>query len=455
LLADARQKLASAKGHADAGLENQAKELLAQEREKNTDANAADLGWQSVVQTEDRTVTKPGDMPIENVSIWKNSAGNEWIFGALLASLLLLLACAASAEENSLYPLAFANGEFVLFDGFHLGMSEQELTKKIPYDEAERIVYSDITYVLIYELPPKGSISGARLAFVFYDEKLSTLFIDRKYASDSEEMVPKYYAQLNDAFAKCYGPPSVVETVNLRVSKEFGSTIPDTAKYDYVWDIKDNYRIIHPALSGYLGPDSIVVVNMDADLYKDADIRELADPKGLGYMIPPGGEAFLYGIKFGMTPEEVKALEPGTLLEGQLFSFDGSLYAHPDLFGFRDMLIEYDFVSGTLKRIYYFFSMEDINQAVEDYERINRYLRAAYGMPMGNYITWKDGSKNFDRSTFQEGLLSDQLSLLWYKDTYDQKINHYIQKESWGSISGLVHYLSFTRPEPLVNAPEP
>jgi len=60
LLTDAQQKLASAKGHADAGLENQAKELLAQEREKNTDANAADLGWQSVVQTEDQLVTKPG-----------------------------------------------------------------------------------------------------------------------------------------------------------------------------------------------------------------------------------------------------------------------------------------------------------------------------------------------------------------------------------------------------------
>jgi len=76
LLADAQQKLASAKGHADAGLESQAKELLAQEREKHTEANAAVLGGQTVVQAEDQLATKPGGMPFENVSIDSNMAGN-------------------------------------------------------------------------------------------------------------------------------------------------------------------------------------------------------------------------------------------------------------------------------------------------------------------------------------------------------------------------------------------
>ena len=46
------------------------------EREKQADANAADLGGQTVVQAEDRLVTKPGDMPFENVSIDSNIAGN-------------------------------------------------------------------------------------------------------------------------------------------------------------------------------------------------------------------------------------------------------------------------------------------------------------------------------------------------------------------------------------------
>jgi len=76
LLADAQQKLTSAKGHADAGLENQAKELLAQERAKHTDANAAGLSGQTMVQAEDQLVTMPGGMPFENVSIDSNMEGN-------------------------------------------------------------------------------------------------------------------------------------------------------------------------------------------------------------------------------------------------------------------------------------------------------------------------------------------------------------------------------------------
>ena len=76
MLADAQQKLTSAKGHADVGLEIQAKELLAQERTKHTDANAAGLSGQTVVQAEDRLVTKPGDMPFNYVSNDNNMAEN-------------------------------------------------------------------------------------------------------------------------------------------------------------------------------------------------------------------------------------------------------------------------------------------------------------------------------------------------------------------------------------------
>jgi len=76
MLADARQKLASAKGHADVGLENQAKELLAQEREKQAAANVAALSGQTVVQAEDQLVAQPGEISFENVSIDSNMAGS-------------------------------------------------------------------------------------------------------------------------------------------------------------------------------------------------------------------------------------------------------------------------------------------------------------------------------------------------------------------------------------------
>ena len=76
LLMDAEQKLDSAKALADAGLENQAKELLAQEREKRAGVDAASLSGQTVVQTEDQTVAQPSDIPYENVSIVGNAQGN-------------------------------------------------------------------------------------------------------------------------------------------------------------------------------------------------------------------------------------------------------------------------------------------------------------------------------------------------------------------------------------------
>ena len=76
LLADAQQKLDSAKALADVGLENQAKELLAQEREKRAVAIGAGLGGQTVVQTEDQAAALPGNMPFENVSIESNTAEN-------------------------------------------------------------------------------------------------------------------------------------------------------------------------------------------------------------------------------------------------------------------------------------------------------------------------------------------------------------------------------------------
>ncbi len=380
-------------------------------------------------------------------------------FGALLVSLLLLFACAAAAEESSLYPLTFTQEEFILFDGFHLGMSEQELTEKIHYALDQTSLHSDVSKKLRYIYPPIGSMESVQVDFNFYEGKLNTLSFIREYTSDGAEEILLHFALLNEAFTKLYGPPSVVETNDYKLSKQYGKTIADTRKYDYVWDTKDQYRIIHDAISKNSSlTDSVFVMNLKTDIFQEADLEELADPNGLGYMIPKRGQPFLYGIKYGMTPDEVKALEPGIPLEGQIMSYDGMVYSHPGLFGFEDLKIEYEFPSGTkgtLGFVFYIFSMEDADKTLVEYERINRYLRTAYGIPLGDYIDWEEEVKDFDRSTFSKRLQNNQLSLYWFKDSYDQIINHRISQSGWVFAEGPIHFLEFTRLDPLSKAPEP
>jgi hypothetical protein len=110
------------------------------------------------------------------------------------------------------------------------------------------------------------------------------------------------------------------------------------------------------------------------------------------------------GVRWGMTPEQVRATEPGTPMMGQSGPFSEWL-VYSGQFGGRDINIMYVFFHGKLARASYRFTAkhkDDLNDFIADYRAVEPLLRKSLGDPVSEKAVWVDDSLQEERKSYLE-----------------------------------------------------
>lgn len=117
-----------------------------------------------------------------------------------------------------------------------------------------------------------------------------------------------------------------------------------------------------------------------------------------------GAAADFRGVRWGNTPEQVRAAESGTpetLAQTGAFSL---VLTYSGEFNGRAAKIIYIFSNGKLERARYQFTAkhEDLNDFIADYRSVEPLLRKAFGDPVSEKAVWADDSLQEERKSYLE-----------------------------------------------------
>jgi hypothetical protein len=103
---------------------------------------------------------------------------------------------------------------------------------------------------------------------------------------------------------------------------------------------------------------------------------------------------------WGMTPDEVRALEPGHPIEERSAGTLSLRYPNPEFL--KSGTLAYVFANGKLTRVLYIFASEheDLNEFIADFQAIAKPLLAAHGQPVCDHVVWIDDSLQIERMPY-------------------------------------------------------
>ena len=108
-------------------------------------------------------------------------------------------------------------------------------------------------------------------------------------------------------------------------------------------------------------------------------------------------------VRWGSTPEQVRAAEQGTPIVAQTGAFSLRL-SYPGQFAGRDVWVTYSFMNGKLEGASYQFKAEheELNDFIADYRAIEPELRKTLGNPEWQKADWIDDSLQEERKSYLE-----------------------------------------------------
>ena len=307
----------------------------------------------------------------------------------------------AAAQEAPPPPeaAAFPGDSFTFRDGISFGMSIEQV----------RALEPDVPVQLEHSLGYLGQQFAGLDAYIQYwfnDDALTEIYVffEEVYADDALFFAD--FDEVEAAFTAAYGPASF--------------SFADLPPYS-MWYM-DGYTIFHILLGN--NGDRSHYIYFTSDAYDDEeDEAPKASPSPTAF--PGASFSFRNGVSFGMTMEQVRALEPDDPLKrGNTLSYPSQQLAGLDAY------IQYWFNDDALTEVYVFFEALYADDALypANFSEVEAALTAKYGPA---YLSEAD-----DSDAPSSGL--PEPYSVWFMDGYT--IYHILSSYS----GDLCHYIFFT-----------